>query len=65
MLREDVRGHNYKGIPILWLGKEKEDDLKDEPKEKVSCPDKPESPKKGGRQRKTDDLGEPIGRVSA
>ena len=32
VLREDVKDYTYKGIPIHWLGKESEDELKDEPK---------------------------------
>ena len=44
MLKEDVKDYTYKGIPILWLGKESEDKLKDE--SKVSFPDIPISPKK-------------------
>ena len=44
MLKEDVKDYTYKGIPILWLGKESEDKLKDEPK--VSFSDIPISPKR-------------------
>ena len=49
MLREDVKEYTYKGIPIIWLGKESEDKLKDKPK--VSFLDIPISPKREDRRR--------------